>query len=245
MAPWLSLRRATIDDFAVILGLIDGAADWLRTQGTDQWAQPWPDRTGRDTRVLGHISSGRTWICWDCGTPAATITADPEADPYWPDLQREEPAVYVHRMVVSRTYAGLGLGAELLNWAGRTAWCEYGAFWLRASAWTTNRKLHDYYFRQGFTRCRRGVMDPEYPAAALFQRPAQHSPAAGSALVREPSATSYLSSAGARLLRATAWVAPSERSASSQTPTRTYQRASEQLNGSHGSSGNGMMSMAN
>src|SRR5215468_10848219 len=48
----LLLRRATERDHGVIVGLIDGAAEWLRTKNTDQWAQPWPseedlDRMGR------------------------------------------------------------------------------------------------------------------------------------------------------------------------------------------------------
>ncbi|HEX3923940.1 MAG TPA: GNAT family N-acetyltransferase [Streptosporangiaceae bacterium] len=189
MSPSLSLRQATANELGVIVRLIEGASDWLRTKGTDQWAQPWPDQAGRHTRVLAHVRSGKTWICWDHGTPAATITADPDPDPYWPQPQRGEPAVYVHRMVVSRAYSGLDLGAELLNWAGRKAWRDHRAYWLRASAWTTNHRLHDYYTGQGFTRCRRGVDDASYPAAALFQRPAQHSPAAGSALFREPPLT--------------------------------------------------------
>jgi GNAT superfamily N-acetyltransferase len=188
VAPSFCLRRATGDDVEALIGLIEGAAGWLRTQGTDQWARPWPDRAGRDARVVAHVRCGRTWICWDRGTPAATITADPDPDPYWPQPQRGEPAVYVHRMVVSRAYSGLDLGAELLNWAGRAAWRDHGAFWLRASVWTTNHRLHAYYAGQGFTRCRRGVDDPGYPAGALFQRPAQHSPVAGRGLFTEPPA---------------------------------------------------------
>jgi GNAT superfamily N-acetyltransferase len=169
MAPPLRLRRATTNELDVITGLVEGAADWLRTKGTDQWARPWPDRAGRDRRILTHLRSGKTWVCWDRGTAAATITTDPDEDPYWPEPQRREPAIYVHRLVVSRAYAGAGLGAELLNWAARKAWRDHGALWIRASAWTTNQRLHDYYARQGFIRCRRGVSDG-YPAAALFQR---------------------------------------------------------------------------
>jgi GNAT superfamily N-acetyltransferase len=185
MAPPLSLRRATTSELGVVIGLIEGAADWLSTKGTDQWAQPWPDRAGRDSRILTHLRSGKTWMCWDRGTPAATITTDPDQDPYWPEPQRAEPAMYIHRLVVSRTHAGIGLGAELLNWAGRKAWRDHGAPWIRVSAWTTNHQLHDYYARQGFTRCERGV-DDGYPSAALFQRPAQRAPMIGRSLFREP-----------------------------------------------------------
>jgi GNAT superfamily N-acetyltransferase len=176
MASSLSLRQATTDELEVVIGLIEGAANWLRTQGTDQWAQPWPDRARRDRRILTHLGSGKTWVCWDRGTAAATITADPDEDPYWPEPQRREPAIYIHRLVVSRAYAGAGLGAELLNWAGRKAWRDYGARWIRVSAWTTNTSLHDYYRRQGFEAS--GLhADDSYPSAARFQKPTADLPA--------------------------------------------------------------------
>jgi GNAT superfamily N-acetyltransferase len=176
MAPSLRLRQGTTNDLQVIISLIEGAADWLRTKGTDQWSQPWPDRAGRDRRILSHLGSGKTWICWDRGTPAATITADPDEDPYWPEPQRREPAIYIHRLVVSRAYAGEGLGAELVNWAGREAWRGYGALWMRVSAWTTNADLHAYYRRQGFESCGFHA-DDGYPSAARFQKSTADVPA--------------------------------------------------------------------
>jgi GNAT superfamily N-acetyltransferase len=181
MAPSLTLRQATTDELEVIIRLIEGAADWLSTKGTDQWAQPWPDRAGRDGRILTHLGSGKTWICWDRGTPVATITADPDEDPYWPERQRREPAIYISRLVVSRAYAGAGLGAELINWAGRKARHDYGAQWIRVSAWTTNQGLHAYYRGQGFELC--GFhSDDGYPSGALFQKPTAGLPASGPGL---------------------------------------------------------------
>lgn len=167
----LSLSRATDNDadMAVILRLIKEAADWLRTQGTDQWARPWPNRAGRDRMIRAALREGKTWICRDNGTAVATITPDPAEDPYWSREQRGEPAVYIHRLVVSRQYAGAGLGAALLDWAGRAARREHGAKWIRVSAWTTNKRLHDYYLAQGFSLC---ALDPDdgYPSAAHFQK---------------------------------------------------------------------------
>jgi hypothetical protein len=78
----IALRRGTVDDLGTIIRLIEEAAEWLRAKGTDQWARPWPNRAGRDSRILASLSQGKTWIGWDNGTPAATITADPDEDPY-------------------------------------------------------------------------------------------------------------------------------------------------------------------
>lgn len=185
MPDWpLALRRASVTDMAVLIRLIDEAADWLRGKGTDQWARPWPNRAGRDSRILASLSQGKTWIGWQDRIPAATITGDADHDPYWPDDLRRDPAVYVHRLIVSRPFKGVGLGAALMDWAGRNARIDYGAAWIRVSAWTSNAALHAYYRRQGFRPC--GFHpDDGYPSAARFQKPTALIQAPGLGLFRE------------------------------------------------------------
>jgi GNAT superfamily N-acetyltransferase len=173
MPDWpLAVRLAEPAHQDTIIGLIDEAAAWLGTKGTDQWAQPWPNRADRDGRVRLALHQRKTWICWDRDMPAATLTADLDADPYWaPEHSRPpRPAVYVHRLVVARSYAGLRLGSALLNWAGRTGRLAHGAHSIRISAWTTNLALHQYYRGAGFTL--RGFhADDGYPSAARFEKP--------------------------------------------------------------------------
>jgi hypothetical protein len=163
------LRRAEAADEQAVIGLIDDdAATWLRTMGTFQWRTPWPTRADRDGRVRDAIAQHKTWICWDRQTAAATLTADLQHDPYWADA-RSMPAVYVHRLVVARRYAGMRLGGSLLDWAGRTASLAHGAHSIRISAWTDNHGLHQYYSGQGFTS--RGFhADDGYPSRARFEK---------------------------------------------------------------------------
>ena len=184
MPDWpLALRRASVNDMAVVIRLIEEAAEWLRRKGTDQWATPWPNRVGRDGRILASLSQGKTFIGWQDQVPAATITADPDHDPYWPDDLRRDPAVYVHRLIVGRRFKGVGLGAALLDWAGRNARNDYGAVWIRVSAWTSNSALHAYYRRQGFLPCGRHP-DDGYPSAARFQKRTEGIQVSGSHLFR-------------------------------------------------------------
>jgi GNAT superfamily N-acetyltransferase len=184
MPDWpITLRRAAVEDMGVAVKLIEEAAEWLRDKGTDQWARPWPNRAGRDSRILESLSQGKTWIGWDDAIPAATITADPDEDPYWPDDLRREPAVYVHRLVVRRRYKGAGLGAALLDWVGWTARRAYGARWVRVSAWSTNTGLHGYYQNQGFRQCGFHA-DDGYPSGARFQKPTPPCPPSGPDLFR-------------------------------------------------------------
>jgi GNAT superfamily N-acetyltransferase len=171
MIAWpLALRRATTDHLEIIIGLIEEAAAWLRAQGIDQWARPWPSLAARDRRILADLHAAKTWIGWDNRIPAATITVDPHPNLAWPDEFQREQAVYIHRLVVSRPYARVGLGGQLLDWAGWKAWREHRAFWVRLNAWTTNHRLHDYYKKQGFELCGHSP-DEGYPAGAMFQRP--------------------------------------------------------------------------
>jgi GNAT superfamily N-acetyltransferase len=169
-AAWLVLQRATREDFEAVRSLLTEASRWLESKDTDQWAEPWPDQNGRYERILRAIEAGRTWIAWEGTQPAATLTASPNDHMMWPEESRQDAAVYVRRMVVSRRYAGRGLGGQLLDWAGLRASHEYGARWVRVDVWTTNIRLHDYYRGQGFTR---GGTCPinGYPSAALFQKP--------------------------------------------------------------------------
>jgi GNAT superfamily N-acetyltransferase len=174
----LQVRPATISDLGQILHFIDEAAKWLQTKGTDQWASPWPDRQARDARVERDLRGGRTWMVEDDGVPVATITCRPHGSPgLWTESQRADLAVYVSRLIVSRSYAGHGLGVELIDWAGKWAKQQYGARWIRIDVWTTNIALHSYYENQGF-----GFLkfcgDVDYPSAALFQKSTASSEAA-------------------------------------------------------------------
>lgn len=176
-----ALRLAAPRDLDQVRSLVRKAAGWLRTsKNTDQWAEPWPDHAGQLERMLNDLVQGKTWIVWDGTTAAATITFDTQGpldldeQPVWPARKRDEPALYIRRVIVSRGYAGLGLGAALLDWAAVVARRDYNATLIRIDAWTTNTELHSYLEGQRFTRS--DGRDPReltsYPAQALFEREA-------------------------------------------------------------------------
>ncbi|MFF4447137.1 GNAT family N-acetyltransferase [Streptomyces sp. NPDC001502] len=85
---------------------------------------------------------------------AATITVTSEVeDGLWLSSELAEPSMFVNKLTVARSYAGLNLGGRLLDWAGDRAY-RAGAAWLRLDAWTTNEQLQRYYLRHGFEHVR-------------------------------------------------------------------------------------------
>jgi GNAT superfamily N-acetyltransferase len=97
---------------------------------------------------------------------------DPARIRIWPAHRLTEPALYVHRVIVRRSHAGIGLGARLLDWASGVAIRLIGSPLLRVDVWTDNWELHSYYRSQGFELCeyRDPKELPDYPARALFER---------------------------------------------------------------------------
>lgn len=171
----ISCAEPTGENLGAVLGLIEDARDWLWTKGTDQWEKPWPTPQARDARVLSGLRRAATWIVWDGDIPAATVTITPRMNSaVWSNqhctCNLAERAVFVHRLITAKKYAGLGLGAELIDWAGLRGKRLYGAKWIRIDVWRTNQGLHDYYLKRGFEPCG-FCADPGYPSGALFQKP--------------------------------------------------------------------------
>jgi GNAT superfamily N-acetyltransferase len=170
---WLAL--GTPDDLGVVLGLIEDARRWLKAQGRDQWAEPWPDEKQRNARVLRGLKNKTTVILRQGDAAVATVTMANWHNPkVWVpeacECDLTERAVYLHRLITARKYAGRGLGEMLINWAAERARAKYGAKWVRIDVWTTNTDLHRFYQKLGFEPCG-SCPDRLYPSGALFQKP--------------------------------------------------------------------------
>lgn len=167
----LTICPAGPADVDAILALRDDATAWLAGRGIDQWARPWPDERSQRLRIAASCAAGETWMVRRRGGEViATVAVDTDGDPrLWAAAELQEPARYLHRMIVARAAAGVGLGALLIDWIAAAAALD-GARWLRVDVWTTNLALHTYYRAHGFADVR--VADDEtYPSGALFQRP--------------------------------------------------------------------------
>ncbi|MFC4910508.1 GNAT family N-acetyltransferase [Actinomadura gamaensis] len=162
MNATFSIRRAVDEDVSGIIRLIDDAAGWLRGQGTSQWAEPWPNEAEREKRIRRGIELSRetgddecspavTWLVLDGDRPVATtyITRIPNRE-LWTPEELEVRAVYLHRLVIDRAYAGMRLGERLVDWAGEWGRLAWGAEEMRIDVWADNLRLHRYYRKIGF-----------------------------------------------------------------------------------------------
>jgi GNAT superfamily N-acetyltransferase len=187
----LARAEATPQNMKILLRLIRGAKEWLADKGTDQWQNPWPDIAGRDARVWRGLEVGATWIAWIGKRAAATVTVARTPNlAVWrgAECNADDPAIYAHRLIIDRQFAGWGLGAELIDWTGLRAHQEYGAKWIRIDVWSSNIGLHDYYRKRGFEPCGE-ALDPGYPSGKLFQKPVIEIPEPFCPLFTEPDPT--------------------------------------------------------
>ncbi|MET9069076.1 GNAT family N-acetyltransferase [Streptosporangium sandarakinum] len=161
----LTLRRADGSDLAGVLALLAETADWLNRRGVRQW----PAGGFPAERISPLIEEGTMYVLDGEDGPAATLALDGHADPeFWTAEDAPGTALYVHKLSVSRVYAGLGLGQALLDWAGLRALAA-GRRWLRLDCSKDNPGLQRYYRGQRFTHLRT-VDLPHRASGALFQR---------------------------------------------------------------------------
>lgn len=154
------VRPATLGDIDTILEWRRERSAWLGERGETQWQVPWPRAS-----VTATIQTGQTWMIADGEEPCASVTLTAWMDvdglwilpidegTLWYPADTPADALYLSKLMVPRRYAGTGLGAEILDWAGGRAY-DAGLTWLRIDAWTTNTRLHQYYERQGFHHVR-------------------------------------------------------------------------------------------
>jgi GNAT superfamily N-acetyltransferase len=155
--------RASPYDAVAILRLRDALASWMVDRGIDQWrpgemplpwievcaAQGWVVTAPRDDNLVGSLT-----LVW--------------ADPLiWGD--RNEPAGYIHMLMVDRIYAHLGLGRSLLDWAeGRIT--RAGHRRARLDCVRTNVALRDYYENAGYVLVGYREFAEGIPSVALYEK---------------------------------------------------------------------------
>lgn len=135
---------AKSEDIDTVLEILDEAAAWIIKQNLPSvWK---PGGFSRET-FLEQISRGEVHLGLVDETPAGTITLQ------WADLvfwgEQQPNAGYVHKLAVRPAYGGRKIGVEMLMWGESTA-RQMGKRFLRLNCLAEDRKIRDYYEREGF-----------------------------------------------------------------------------------------------
>jgi ribosomal protein S18 acetylase RimI-like enzyme len=142
----LAVDTATAADVPATQGLIDGARQWLRSRGIDQWQDPVPD-----TVLLRDAEQGNLFVVRQDQAIVAMVTVSDSDFETW--CMESNPAAYVHRLAVAPTHRGSQLGQRLLAWVEQRA-ADSGAAVVRLDCATDNPGLRRFYEQQGFRHIR-------------------------------------------------------------------------------------------
>ncbi|MFF2505029.1 GNAT family N-acetyltransferase [Streptomyces sp. NPDC058067] len=168
METGMVIRKAGAEDIPAILGLFDGAMEWLVSQGrTGQWGtEPWSTEPKTVAIVEEHVAKGQPWIAELDGVPAGTLTLTEGPGPYVEPAG--EPERYVHLLAARH---GSGAGAALLAHAVRET-RRAGVSLLRVDCYAgDDGKLVAFYEANGFTRTKAFTgPDGVWPGQVLARR---------------------------------------------------------------------------
>ncbi|WP_349262313.1 GNAT family N-acetyltransferase [Actinocrinis sp.] len=160
----LCVRLAVSRDAEQVEALLTEASAWLAGRGIS-WLRDGPGP------VPERIARGEVWAVriQEDGPLIATVSIDEMPDP---ELWGPQPpdALYVHRLTVTRTHAGHGIGALLLDFAADYT-VRAGRTWVRLDTNKSNTRLQAYYAANGFRHVRT-VDLPHRVSGALFERKA-------------------------------------------------------------------------
>ncbi|WP_249374868.1 GNAT family N-acetyltransferase [Streptomyces sp. I05A-00742] len=163
------IRKGGVDDLPAILAMLDGAVEWLTSQGrTGQWgSEPWSSRPSTVKKVRDILETGTPWLAEVDGVPVGTLTLATEPTPYIDPV--DEPEMYIQLLVTDRRHKGRGIGSALLEHAVAET-RRRGVDLLRVDCYAgDDGQLVAYYRGQGFVPTETFTVG-EWPGQLLEQR---------------------------------------------------------------------------
>lgn len=129
-------------EFEETYQLIEEASLWLKAKGIQQWEEP----ITKENFQLA-IEAKEVFVLIKDQKVAGSVTLSKHKDFYWGEVT--EPAIHLHRLVVSRAFKGQNLGEELLSLSSDYT-RQQGLEFLRLDCRATNNHLRVFYASHGF-----------------------------------------------------------------------------------------------
>jgi ribosomal protein S18 acetylase RimI-like enzyme len=158
----LEITRAKAEDVHKLHALYIEAASWMASQGIDQWElADFPAEFMNKLMEKAEVFAVRYE-----GVVMGGFSIQWTDKSIWKELDSEE-AGYVHKLVVKRAYSGLGVGLEMLDWAGNYL-RSHNKRWVRLDCMADNTGLNSFYIKAGFQFKRR--VDGKTWSANLYEK---------------------------------------------------------------------------
>ncbi|GGF63467.1 hypothetical protein GCM10010912_05670 [Paenibacillus albidus] len=136
--------RAQLERVPEVLKLLQEAAQWMEDNGIRQWS---PGQFN-EADITAYFSDRQVYLALDHGQAVGMFTLQFSDPLYWGE-KNDEAYAYLHRLAVTGTHRGKGLGKAMLLYAAQLA-LELGCKGLRFDTVAHNLKLNRYYQSLGF-----------------------------------------------------------------------------------------------
>lgn len=142
---------ATLDDTGDILGLLRDVSDWLHEIGEQQW-ETIRNQAG-DDEIREDVAKGNTYIVRRDHQVIATFSLIPKQSEWdiWLWGEKNDAAVYLHKLAVHPQMIANGFGNEILSWIEQDL-LKSGKELLRLDCISTNDNLNKFYAKNGYTK---------------------------------------------------------------------------------------------
>jgi RimJ/RimL family protein N-acetyltransferase len=163
-------------DLDFIFSLFESAIHYQQRNGYEQWPQ-----FSREM-IKAEMQEHRNWKIVEGNVIVCTFSVHYSDPGIWKE-RNDDPAVYLHRIVINPQFKGRGIMNVVKQWAIAHAQENQKRF-VRMDTWGTNVNLRNYYIRCGFNYL--GQQQPEEtdgqpayyggPVLSLFEIEAQLNP---------------------------------------------------------------------
>jgi GNAT superfamily N-acetyltransferase len=163
-----AIRRADRSEVDAVAAILEDAGRFVASLGVQAWPLgTFVDPAGWGRRPLVEaLESGGLFLAKVGPEAAATVSLFDVDERFWPGAARD--ALYIHKLAVARRFAGLGLGAAMVEWSAVRARAG-GKRFLRLDCPQDDPPLRRYYERAGFLH--RGDLTAGTFRASLYERP--------------------------------------------------------------------------
>jgi GNAT superfamily N-acetyltransferase len=163
------IHRAGPEDLDEAADVLEDAARWVQSIGEEAWREgtfTQPNGWGR-LSLMAALRTGGLFVAGVDGEAVATVSLLEVDEEYWPGAPPD--ALYLHKLGVRRSHAGLGIGRAIVEWSADHARTNGKAF-LRLDCPASNPWVRAYYEAAGFVHRGDVVVGERRFHAALYER---------------------------------------------------------------------------